>query len=335
MPRLAALHTALPPHRFTQGEIRRLVEKVHAGRPELHPYFRLFDRAGVETRHLSFPLGYYVEPRPFETRNADFVRKAVELGAAAARGALEKAGIRPERVDHVLVATTTGLATPSLEARLVEPLGLRRDVRRWPLVGLGCAGGAGALGRAAEIVGERREIALVLSVELSGQVFSHEARTPVDVLGAALFADGAAGAVVMGGEGLMRPASILLEKSADLMGWRYESDGMRLVLSEEIQPLLKSKLREAVDAALRGESPKFWALHAGGPRILEAYAEALGLGEAELAYSRRCLARIGNVSGASALFTLADLWPETRPGDRVFVAAPGPGFGVESVLIGC
>ena len=335
MARFAAIHVALPPHRVPQAELRRIAEKVYAGRRELLALLRLFDRCGVEARHLSFPPGYYAEPRPFEARNADFLRKAVELGAQAARGALEKAGVRPERVDHVIVATTTGLATPSLDALLVEPLGLRPDVRRWPLFGLGCAGGVGAIGRAAEIVGERHETALVLSVELSGQVFSHEALSPVDVLGAALFGDGAAAAVVRGGEGLLRPSSRLFEKSAEKMGWRFGGDGLRLVLSEEIQPLLRAGLRGAVEAALGGERPRFWALHPGGPKILEAYAEALGLSEAELGPSRRTLARIGNVSGASALFALAELWPETRPGDRVFAAAPGPGFALESVLIGC
>lgn len=334
MPRLAAIHTALPPQVLDQAEVRRLCEKVYAGRRELLKLLPLFDTCGVKTRRLSFPPAYYLEPRSFEQRNRDFIRKAVELAAEAARGALERAALRPERVDHLLVATTTGLATPSLDALLVPRLGLRSDVRRWPLFGLGCAGGVGAVGRAAEIVRDRHESALVVAVELSGQVFSREALTPVDVLGAALFADGAAAAVVNGSDGLMRPSSVLFEGSAELMGWSFTNDGFRLVLSPTITDLIRSRLRTSMDAALRGETPRFWALHPGGRKILEAYQEVLGLGE-ELAWSRASLARLGNTSSASALFVLADLWPETKPGDRVVLAAPGPGFGVEAVLIGC
>ena len=333
MARLAAINTALPPFELSQLDARRCAEKVYAGRRDLLALLRIFDSCGVRTRRFSFPPAYYLEPRPFEVRNTDFVRKAVDLAADAARGALERSGVRPDRIDHLLVATTTGLATPSLDALLVPRLGLRSDVRRWPLFGLGCAGGVGAVGRASQLVDGRRDIALVVAVEICGQVFSLEAKTAVDVLGSALFGDGAAAAVVTGSEGLLRPSSLLFENSADLMGWTFCADGFRLVLSEKIGPLLASRLREAADAALRGETPRFWALHPGGRRILEGYAEALGLSEEDLTWSRDSLARVGNTSSASALFVLADLWPKTKPGDRVLLAAPGPGFGLESVLL--
>lgn len=331
MPRLAAIHTALPSIELGQAEVRKLCEKVYAGRRELSKLLSLFDTCGVQTRRLSFPPGYYLEPRSFERRNLDFLRKGVELAAEAAAGALERAGVRPDRVDHLIVVTTTGIATPSLDALLVPKLGLRADVRRWPIWGLGCAGGVGAVGRAAEL----RGVSLVVAVELSGQVFSHQALDPVDVLGAALFADGAAAVVVTGAEGLLRPSSVLFEGSAELMGWRFTDDGFRLVLSPTISDLIRSRLRTSVDAALKGETPRFWALHPGGRKILEAYRDELGLSDEQLAWSRKSLARLGNTSSASALFVLADVWPETKPGDRVLLAAPGPGFGLESVLIGC
>ena len=335
MSRLASIHTAVPPFTLSQSDARRLGEKIYAGRRDLLSLLRIFDTCGVRTRRFSFPPEYYLEPRPFEVRNTDFLRKAADLAAEAASGALERAGVRPDRVDHLIVATTTGLATPSVDALLVPRLGLRSDVRRWPLFGLGCAGGVGAVGRASQLVDGRRDIALVVAVEICGQVFSLEAKTAVDVLGSALFGDGAAAAVVTGADGLLRPSSLLFEGSAELMGWRFGSDGPRLVLSEKIGGLLRSRLREAADAALRGSVPRFWALHPGGRRILEAYGDVLGLGDEDLAWSRHSLERVGNTSSASALFVLADLWPETRPGDRVLLAAPGPGFGLESVLVGC
>lgn len=343
MSRLASLRTALPPHAVSQEEARRLCAEVYAGDPDLLRLLRVFASCGVETRHTAFPPAYYREPRSFETRNRDFAEKGVELAARAAREALERAGLRPERVDHLLLATTTGLATPSLDALLVAPLGLRRDVRRWPLFGLGCAGGVGALGRAAEIVrGAPDEIALVVSVELCGQVFSHQARSPVDVVGVAIFGDGAAAAVVAGdgtkavGPRILRSRSELFEGSEGLMGWGFTADGLRLVLSESITGLLKSRLRGAVEAALEGAGPvQHWALHPGGRRILEAYAEVLGLGEEALGWARRSLARVGNVSSASALFVLADLLEAgaPRPGERALLAAPGPGFGLETLVL--
>ncbi len=343
MPRLASLRTALPPHAVSQEEARRACEAVYGGDPDLLRLLRVFSSAGVEKRHCAFPLAYYREPRSFEDRNRDFVEKGVELAARAAREALERAGVRPERIDHLLLATTTGLATPSLDALLVAPLGLRRDVRRWPLFGLGCAGGVGALGRAAEILrGAPRELALVVSVELCGQVFSHEARSPVDVVGVAIFGDGAAAGVVAGDEAeasgprLLRSRSLLFEGSEALMGWAFTADGLRLVLSESITGLLKSRLRGAVEEALDGTGPvQHWALHPGGRRILEAYAEVLGLDEAALGWARRSLAQVGNVSSASALFVLADLLAAgaPRPGERALLAAPGPGFGLETVVL--
>jgi alkylresorcinol/alkylpyrone synthase len=348
MPRLASLSAAVPPHAIAQDEARRMCETVYADAPDLLRLLRIFTVCGVEKRHFAFPAEHYLRPRGFEERNREFIEKGVELAADAARSALARAGTRPDQIDHVLVATTTGLATPSLDALLVSRLGLRSDVRRWPLFGLGCAGGVGALSRAGEIVrGAPRQRALVVSVELCGQVFSHQARTPVDIVGVAIFADGAAAAVVTGDEvpsvdapKLLHARSQLFEGSETLMGWSFTNDGPRLVLSESISDLIKGRLRDAVEAALNGaglapRNVKHWALHPGGRRILEVYAEVLGLGEEALGWAKRSLARFGNVSSASALFVLADLLAAEapRPGDKALLAAPGPGFGLETLVL--
>lgn len=343
MPRLAALRLAVPPYAVGQDEARRLCEAIYAGQPKVLDLLRVFPACGVETRHVSFPPSYYAEKRSFDDRNADFIVKAVDLAAEAARDALRRAKLRPEEIDHIVLSTTTGLATPSLDALLVGRLGLRSDVRRWPLFGLGCAGGVGALGRAAEILqGAPRQRALVVAVELCGQVFSHEARTPVDVVGCALFGDGAAAGVVAGDEAgevegprILRSRSLLFAGSEELMGWKFTSDGLRLVLAESITGLLRSRLKEAVAAVLGADGAAHWALHPGGRKILEAYGETLGLSAKDLAWSRSSLARYGNVSSASALFVLADLLDAgvARAGERALLAAPGPGFGLESVVL--
>ncbi|MBI3099154.1 MAG: type III polyketide synthase [Planctomycetes bacterium] len=346
MPRIAAVATALPPHSFAQSEIRAACERVWSEQEDLRRLCAVFDRSGVERRHFAFPLDYYLAGPPFDVRNADFIREGTALAAKAARACLARAGVPADRVDHLFLVTTTGLATPSLDARLVETLGLRRDVRRWPLFGLGCAGGAGGLARAEAVLRDRpSERALVVSVELCGQIFSPRAQTPVDVIGAALFGDGAAAALVEGadpGAGARIRAShaVLFENTREVMGWNFTSDGMRLVLSREVPQVVLGPVREAVfDFLHRLEVPptevKYWILHPGGRRVIDTYLRAFGLSEPDVEWTRRSIARVGNLSSASVLFILADVMAggAPRPGEKGLLCALGPGFGAEMLLI--
>jgi alkylresorcinol/alkylpyrone synthase len=341
MPRLAALGTALPPHVLDQAEARRLAERIYARREDLARLVAVFARSGVEQRHFAFPPEYYLADRGFEERNRDFVEQGAALSAQAVESCLRQAGARPDQIDHVFLATTTGLATPSLDSLLVSRLGLRRDVRRSPLFGLGCAGGAAALARAADHVraypGHR---ALAVSVELCGQVFSLASLDRVDVVGAALFGDGAACALVAGddvparGPAIAASRSVLFEGTRGLMGWRFTADGMRLVLSEEVPAVVHGPLKKAIQE-FAAAPVHHWVLHPGGRRILDAYKEALGLADRDLEWTRGSLARVGNLSSASVLFVLGDLLASgrPRPGERGLVCALGPGFATEMVLL--
>lgn len=347
MPRLGALATAVPAHVVTQAEARAACEKAFAGQEDLVRLLAVFARSGVLRRHFAFPVEYYLEERSFEERNADFIEQGAALAEQAARSCLERAGVRPEQVDQVYVVTTTGLATPSLDALLVPRLGLRRDVRRFPLFGLGCAGGAGGLLRAAEALRTQpKQRALVVSVELCGQVFSLQAATPVDVIGAALFGDGAAAALVTGDEAgtagprFLASQTVLFDGTQDLMGWDFTSDGMKLVLSEQVTELVRTRLRPAVDqflgsAALTTRNITHWVLHPGGRKILEAYREAFGASERTLEWATRCLAQFGNLSSASVLFILSDVLEtaKSKAGDKALVLALGPGFGAEMTVL--
>ena len=273
--------------------------------------------------------------------------KALDLAEQAARACLERAGVAPGQIEHLILATTTGLATPSLDALLVPRLGLRADVRRWPLFGLGCAGGAGALIRADEVLrGHPDQRALVISVELCGQSFTPRATDPVDAVGGALFGDGAAAVLVAGeatgasGPQVVATGSVLFEDSKHIMGWRFTSDGMRLVLSPDVTELLRQKFRPVAEEflaanGLRVADITHWVLHPGGRRIIEAYEEALGCLDGELSWTRGSLAKVGNLSSASVLFVLDEVLQSAAPkvGDRAFVAAPGPGFGVEMMVL--
>jgi len=164
---IASVATALPPHRILQSQAAETARRVHAGRQDLLKLVRVFSTSGVEERRLAFPPEYYATPRRFEERNRDFIEQGLILAEKAGRACLQNAGIPASAIDHLYLVTTTGLATPSLDAMLVRRLGLRGDVRRWPLFGLGCAGGAGALTRACDVLaGAPGGNALVIAVEL-------------------------------------------------------------------------------------------------------------------------------------------------------------------------
>jgi alkylresorcinol/alkylpyrone synthase len=341
---IVSLATALPPHVVTQDEAVEVARRIYAGREDLLRLLRVFASSGVERRHTAFPPQYYGQAKGFEERNRDYVDQAVALAEQAARSALERAGLRPRQIDHLLVVTTTGLATPSLDALLAPRLGLRSDARRWPLFGLGCAGGAGALLRAADVVRSApAQKALVVSVELCGQVFSTRADKPTDVVGAALFGDGAAAAVVADGGGprILAARTILYEGTSHLMGWAFTSDGLRLRLSKEVADFVRERLRPEIESFLRDSSVTLdriahWVLHPGGRRILETYRDVFGLSDKDLRWTRGSLARVGNLSSASVLFILEDVMGSGRahPGDRGLMCALGPGFASELVLLG-
>jgi alkylresorcinol/alkylpyrone synthase len=341
---IASLATALPPHVVTQQEAVEVARRVYAGREDLLRLLKVFSNSGVEQRHTAFPREYYLQGKGFEERNRDYIDQAVALAEQAALAALDRAGLRARQIDHLLLVTTTGLATPSVDALLASRLGLRSDARRWPLFGLGCAGGAGALLRASDIVRSTpAQKALVVSVELCGQVFSSLANTPTDVVGAALFGDGAAAAVVADGGGprILAGRTHLYVGTVHLMGWAFTSDGMRLRLSKEVTDFVREKLRPEVETFLRDSSVTLdriahWILHPGGRRIIETYQSVFGLTDKDLRWTRGSLARVGNLSSASILFILADVMAsgKAHPGDRGLMCALGPGFASELLLLG-
>jgi alkylresorcinol/alkylpyrone synthase len=340
---IRSVATALPPHRILQSQAVEAARRIHAGREDVLRLLPVFTRSGVEARHLAFPPEYYACARSFEERNRDYAVQGLILAETAARACLEKAGVRASEIDQLFLVTTTGLATPSLDAMLVRRLGLRADVRRSPIFGLGCAGGAGGMTRACDVLeGAPRGQALVVAVEVCGQVFSPLATSSTDVIGSALFGDGAAAVLLGPGTGPRVTArrTVLYEGTEHLMGWAFTNDGMRLVLSKEVTDFIGEKLKPVVaaflsDHRLSAKDIAHWVLHPGGRRILETYEEVFGLTEKDLRWARGSLARVGNLSSASILFILADLLASgtPKPGERGLMCALGPGFASELLLL--
>jgi len=330
MPRIRSVATALPPHRLDQPEAMEACRRA-LGDDRL---LAVFKRSGVDTRYFAFPPEYYLNGHTFAERNRDYIEQAVALGERAIRDALAKADAGPRDIDQFFFVTTTGLATPSVDARLAHRLGMRADVCRNPLFGIGCAGGAAAIARSSRVRGR----SLVLSVELCGQTFRNRDRSPENYVGAALFGDGAAAIVIDEGPGIeiVASSSELFPGTEGVMGWDFVDDGLKLVLTKDVPKVIERDVAPAVDRFLAGHDltrahVDHFILHPGGRRVLETYRSRLGVSAAKLKPARECLRAVGNLSSAAVLFVLASI--RAKSGDVGLMAAVGPGFAVELVLL--
>ena len=346
-PRILSVERALPPHFVEQEKLldafRALWGQKHFNLERLEHLHRAVRVGG---RHLALPLEEYAALHGFAERNAAWTRVATELGAKAVREALLAADVAPAQVDHLYFVTVTGIATPSIDARIVDPLGLRRDVKRSPLFGLGCVAGAAGLARACDALrAAPGEVAVLLSVELCSLTLQREDLSIPNIVASGLFGDGAVAAVLDGGARgrgprIVATRSVFYPGTERVMGWDVVDSGFKVVLSPGVPQLVREQLRGDVDLflgdhGLRRSDVAHFVCHTGGPRVLEAFEEALELPRAALQRSWDSLRQVGNLSSASVLFVLSDLLAsgEARPGDRGLLLAMGPGFCSELVLL--
>lgn len=359
--RIAAVGRALPEHYYDQDSLIEAFEREWDGRlfnPER--LSRLHRNVRVEGRHLALPIEEYRRLDSFTAANDAFIRCGLELGARAVRDGLRAAGLEPRDVDHLFFVSVTGVATPSLDAGLVNRLGLRSDVKRTPIFGLGCVAGAAGVARAADYVRAFPEhAAVLLSVELCSLTLQRRDVSIPNLIASGLFGDGAAAVVVLGrdhpangagpggasapnaaGPEIVATRSVFYPDTEDVMGWRIGSDGFRIVLSAHVPDVVAAHAPRDVDAFLgehglaRGDIST-WVAHPGGPRVLEALESSLELPPDALARTWRSLAEVGNLSSASVLMVLRDALREGRPGPGSLglMLAMGPGFCSELVLL--
>ncbi len=346
--RIAAVTTVFPPHWYEQRTLTEYLVDAFGADARLAARLRsLHASCGVDGRHLVLPLDAYAGLGDFTRANAAWLDGALDLGERACRAALDAAGVRPAEIDTVLFSTVTGLASPSLDARLALRLGLRDDVKRVPMFGLGCVAGAAGLARAADYVrGHPDGVALVLTVELCSLTLQRDDRSVANLISSALFGDGAAAAVVVGerhrapGPRVVATRSVLYPDTEGVMGWDIGAHGFRIVLSPDVPAVARDRLPADVDAFLAPHGLERariarWIAHPGGPKVLHALQQGLGIGREELAISWRCLAAAGNLSSASVLMILERTLRE-RPGsagEHGVVLAMGPGFCSELLLL--
>jgi alkylresorcinol/alkylpyrone synthase len=345
---VASVGRALPPHWYDQETLLAALRAHWAARHFNADRLADLHRAvGVKGRHLALPLEAYPALDGFEKSNGAWIEAAADLGAEAVRQGLERAGLEPRDVGHLWFVTVTGLSVPSLDARLANRLGLRPDLRRTPIFGLGCAAGAGGTARAADMLRAfPSEAAVMLSVELCSLTLQREDASIANAISSGLFGDGAAAVVLCGadrparGPRVLATRTVLYPDTEWVMGWDFVDTGFKVVLSGKVPEVVREHVGADVDAFLAGNGLarrdiRHWVAHTGGPKVLSAFGEALGLGPEALARSRRCLSEVGNLSSASVLFVLGDLLDsgEAREGDLGLVAAMGPGFGAELLLL--
>jgi alkylresorcinol/alkylpyrone synthase len=356
MMRILGARGVLPEHAHPQHEITdAFLDVILQGETNRGLVNRIHGNAGVRSRHLVLPLEQYGALRDFGQANDTFIAAGTELGARAVEDALKQVGLTPHDVDVIVSATVTGFAVPTLEARVASVLGMRPDVRRIPLVGLGCVAGAAGVARLHDyLLGHPDHVGVLMSVELCSLTVQRDDASMPNIVASGLFGDGAAAVVAVGADRAAGLSSTLGSSMADVlasvshlypdsertMGWDVGPTGLRIVLDAAVPQVVERYLGDDVDGLLTAHGlsrsdVEWWVSHPGGPKVLEAMQSALGLDRSALQVTWDSLAAVGNLSSASVLHVLADTLRDRppRPGSYGLMMAMGPGFCSELVLL--
>jgi alkylresorcinol/alkylpyrone synthase len=340
---LLSLATAVPPHVIEQSAAKALAREAFGGKRALFDRLStVFDNAGIARRHVVAPQDWYLTAHGWRERNALYLEACEGMFAEAASAAIEKAGLAPHEIDGVVMVSTTGIATPSLDARVGPKIGLRDDVRRVPVFGLGCAGGVNGLSLAAKLASaDPGTYWLFITIETCSISIRLDSDDPAAVVATALFGDGAAAAVVTSGEhSLARikgSAEKLWPNTQRIMGWEVEDPGLAVVFDRAIPPFIAAELARAVDEmcaklGIERDTIDRFCCHPGGVKVIDAIESALHLNQGELNLEREVLHDYGNMSAPTVMFVLDRLLEQGLP-DRVMMTAFGPGFTCAGLLL--
>jgi alkylresorcinol/alkylpyrone synthase len=339
VPRLFAVATAVPPFPLDQNDVIERVKLLFGRSPDLDRLLPVFVNTGIQRRYSCVPLEWYDRAHGWPERNRIYLASALDLLEAATNRVLFLTGRCKGDIDSIVVVSTTGIATPSLDALLIERMGLRRTVQRLPIFGLGCAGGVLGLARAAsQAAVAPGKTVLFLVVELCALSFRRDDWSKSNIVATALFGDGAAAALLSTeGEGaaLVAAGEHTWPGSLDVMGWEVADDGLRATFSRDIPKLVNSKLQDATSEFLAryglaiDEIDRF-ICHPGGTKVIAALEEAFGLARGALVEARTVLRDYGNMSATTVMFVLDRILAKTRAtGERwehALMNALGPGF---------
>jgi alkylresorcinol/alkylpyrone synthase len=346
--RIAGVGSAFPGRYFKQEELVEELKLFWGDRlPQPGILDRLDESMKVDGRFVAMPMSFYKNMQTWGEANDAWIETALDIGEKALCRALMGAGLEPSDLSAIFVTSITGIAAPSLDGRLINRMGLSTNVKRVPIFGLGCVAGAAGVSRAADYVrGFPDQAAAILSIELCSLTLQRDDLSMAHLISAMLFGDGAAAAIVTGrdrksmGPEILATKSVFYRNTERVMGWDISEKGFQIVLSPEVPETVTKNLGKDVDAflgeqGLKRSDIKSWVMHTGGPKVLEATAEALSLTDKDLAASWESLRKVGNISSTSVLLVLEDVYKNRRPapGSYSVLAAMGPGFCSELLLL--
>lgn len=349
VPRLLALATAVPPYALGQEEVVERVKRLFGSSPMLDRLLPVFANSGIARRYSSVPLDWYDKPHGWAERSRRYVTGALELLESVTGRALDRAGLNAAELGGIVTVSTTGIATPSLDALLIERTRLPRTLARLPIFGLGCAGGVIGLARAAEMAAALPgKAVLCLVVELCTLLFRGGDQAKSNIVATALFGDGAAAALLRceeqgGGPAIVASGEHTWPNSLDIMGWDVADDGLKAIFSRDIPRLIETELRSVADDFVTRHGTRLaeinrYVCHPGGPKVLDAFEHVFGLRPKALTEARDVLRDYGNMSAASVLFVLESMLAKARaaeePWGRALLTALGPGFTAGFALLG-
>lgn len=340
-----------PSHYYEQGEIFAGLKQVLGLKPRLAERLESFHKnSNVQGRYMALPMEAYKELDGFGSRNDAWMEAALDLGESTLVELFHKGRMAPDAVSLLATTTITGIAVPSLDARLMNRLPFSRHLKRMPLFGLGCLGGAAGVARLADYLeGHPSESAVLLSVELCSLTIQKQDLSIANLISGSLFGDGAAAVLMAGDEHPLARAgqprvvdsrSVFFPKTEYIMGWDIKDTGFKIVLSSDVVEVARSRLRPEIDSFLGEHGLSIpdiahWIVHPGGPKVIEAMETGLGLREGALHLSRESLAEVGNISSASVLIILEETLRryQVPSGAYGLLMAMGPAFSAELVLL--
>lgn len=339
-PIVRSIATANPPHVVHQDDVEKFAAQLFPKYALSRRHMAIFKNALIDTRHVAKPIEWFAEHHSFPEKNEAGKSTALELSVQVAQEAMHQAGLEPHQIDALIFVNTTVMSTPSLDARIIQRLGLPLHTQRIPMWGLGCAGGAAGLARAADLVRSGKKNVLLIAVEVCSMTFIKEDHSTSNFVGAALFADGAAGLVVSdAGEGIeiLGGHSSLIPDSEDVMGWDLLEEGLKVRFSRDIPTVMREVMPESIQNAceaygLQKTDLKHHVLHPGGVKVVQAYSDITGVCLKQLESTFWVLQHHGNMSSPSVLFVLKKFLESPREPGVGLLTAMGPGFCAEHVL---
>ncbi|MET0959640.1 MAG: 3-oxoacyl-[acyl-carrier-protein] synthase III C-terminal domain-containing protein [Psychrobacillus psychrotolerans] len=356
MPKIASISTYNPPYSLEQSNIENLTKELfHDKIPQLNRLLKVFENGDIQTRHFCVPLEWHQSEHSFEERNNLYIELATQYSVEVIQRCLNsneflETPLHPSEIDAIFFVSSTGISTPSIDARVMNHLPFSDRMKRIPLWGLGCAGGASGISRAFDYCkAHPNSKVLVVCIELCSLTFQPNDFSKSNLIGASLFADGAACALVCGDEvkltttksvpHITSTASKWMPDSEDVMGWDIKNNGLHVIFSKSIPSIISTWLGPFIDEFLseqhiKKEQLANFVAHPGGKKVLQAYEETLQLTEEHTNISRDVLKKHGNMSSPTVLYVLEQFMKKQRSNDELgLLVALGPGFCGEAILL--